>query len=142
MKLYLLNALITPFKAHDEETAVFVCRKINKQLFEDIIRNAEQDGRKIVSAIGHQSTVEFIHSILSQDVAKHFIFNRQEIYFEPGDIGVVVRVFERSQEFKEWSLEELKNFYATGKVEFLVISRVFAPELVLDPASYFSKEEK
>jgi len=142
MKLYLLNALITPFKAGSEETAVFVCRKIDQSTFEDVIRAAEKDGWEIVSALGHQTTVDFLHSILAPDVAKYVTFNRQEVYFEPGDVGLIWRVFTRTQEFKEWSVEELKEFYQAGKTEFLMSARVFAPELILNPAKFCLKEDK
>lgn len=141
MKLYLLNALIMPYDGETDETAVFVSRKIDKKLYERIIRDAKQEYRDIISVFGHQSTVSFMHSILAEDIKQEIELSRSMINFDPGDIGLVVRVAERGENFQEWSFEELKEFYDQGKIEFYLISRVFSPELIMDPANYFAVEE-
>lgn len=142
MRVYLLNALTMPYEEHEGETAVFMSQRISKELFEQVIREAKESGREIVSAMGHQSTVDFLKEILSDDVRDGFRLNREMIKFSPGDIGLVFRVTERGEQFCEWALDDLRQFNEQGKVGFYLISRVHSPELFLDPSNYFSGEEK
>jgi len=140
MKLYLLNALITPFHAQKGEVATFIMQRLELDELIDTIRLVEKERVEILSAIGHQDTVTFLHEILPEDVGRLFMYNRENIYLEEGDMAIVFRVADRGEKFKEHTLEDLKNFYAADNVEFILISRVFAPTLTLNP--YFKKKEQ
>ncbi|AOY59360.1 STIV orfB116 family protein [Desulfococcus multivorans] len=141
MKLFLLNALINPYQGDPDETAVFITRRIDLPLYEQILKIAVEDGRDVVSALGHESTVDFLKGILAPDAAKHLVFNRESIFFEPGDLGLVCRVAERGDFMKEWSLAELMDLHKNGRIEFFLVTRVFAPELILDPKNFFASME-
>jgi hypothetical protein len=140
MKLYLLNALVTPFKAKKGEVATFIMQLMEKEELIQTIRLIEREDAEIVSAFGHQDTVTFMKEILPEDVARFFVYNRKDIYFEEGDLALVFRVTDRGQNLKEHNLEDLRRFYASDSFEFIFISRVFAPSLALNP--YFKKQEK
>lgn len=141
MKLYLLNALITPYQSSDQSTAAFLCRTINQSEYINIFRQAVQDNRQIVSSLGHQSTIDYLKTIFPEDIRHWFTKNREPIFFEEGDLGLAFRITDRGAQMTEWTLDDIQTFYQQGKTEFVLISRIFAPELVLDPANYFSAEE-
>lgn len=65
MKVYLLNALITPFKSGNEKLTVFAMQKITKGRYEEILRQLLEKKIKIVSAIGFHDTVKFLQETLS-----------------------------------------------------------------------------
>jgi|GEM_PF-3306591 hypothetical protein len=144
MKLYLLNALIMPYESGENENAVFMSQKINIETYSNIIREAKSDNREIVPAFGHNSTVEFLKHIFTNenDIIDHFILSREMVYFEPGDIGLVCRVGKRGSEFTEWNFDELLNFYKEGNIEFYSIARIYAPEFIFDPSNYFKSEKE
>jgi len=132
MKVYLLNALITPFEADESEVAVFVISKISKDNFVEILRQAKENNIPIESAIGHQATVDFLKELVPE-FSEVFVYNRSMIYLEEGDMGLVVRVAPRGERIREYQLDELRDFYKKGEIEFIVVSRVYAPEVVFKP---------
>lgn len=141
MKLYLLNALITPFKAKLDEYALFSIQKISQEKYEKIMKMSVENDFEIESALGHTSTVNFLKELFPDDIAKYFKENRQTVNFAEGDMALVFRITERGKKMTEWSMDDLKNYHEQGKTEFLIISRTFAPEAVFDLNNFFSKEE-
>ncbi len=139
MKLYLLNALITPYDTKKDETAVFIMKRMERneviQLF-DMCREANVE---IVSSIGHQATSDFLKEIFPEEIGRYFSYHRQAIFFEEGDLGLVFRVTVRGDTFKEHTIEDLRTFHANHNTEFLLISRVYHPEITLNP--YFQQVE-
>jgi hypothetical protein len=133
MKLYLLNALITPFDTERSDSAFFVVKKISKDEYEDIFKSAIKQNFEIVSVIGHQSTVEFLKSILSQELRSYIHYRRTEINLEEGDLALIVRVKVRGKSIKEHSVEDLHKYYDADELEFLTLSRIYKPELLLQP---------
>ena len=133
MKLFLLNALITPFDTEKSESAFFVVKKISKEEYEEIFKSAIKQKFEIVSVIGHQSTVDFLKTIITDKIADYIEYNRTEISLEEGDLALVMRVKMRGKSIREHSVEDLKKYYASDQVEFLTLSRIFKPELVLQP---------
>jgi len=142
MNLYLLNALITPFKADMSEYALFSIQKIDQEKFEEIFSDAIMNNYKIVSALGHESTTKFLKNILSDEFSQYLKHDRKTINFEEGDLALVFRITERGEKIQQWSLEDIKKYHKEGKTEFLIISRTFAPEAVLDLNNFFYKEDK
>ncbi|MCF7740519.1 MAG: YddF family protein [Candidatus Marinimicrobia bacterium] len=142
MKLFLLNALITPFEAEMEEYALFSIQKIEQEKFENIFRDAIENDFEIVSALGHKSTINFLKEILSDEFSDHLKFNRQTINFEEGDLALVFRITERGEKIQEWSVEDIKKYHKEGKTEFMIISRTFAPDAIFDLNNFLYKEAK
>jgi hypothetical protein len=141
MKLYLLNALITPFEAEENETAVFVVQKLSEEKFVEIFRLGVESGAEIVSAIGHPSTAEFLKEILPDDLKKFITFDRKEIFIEEGDNALIFRITQRAEKMQEWTRENIRNFYKNGHIEFLTLSRVFMPEVVMNPENFLIQKE-
>lgn len=142
MKLYLLNALITPFEAEVGEFALFSIQKIEHEKVERILTDAIENDFEIVSALGHESTTKFLKEILADEFSKYIKHDRKTINFEEGDLALVFRITERGDKIQQWSLEDIKKYHEEGKTEFLVISRTYAPEAVLDLNNFFYKETK
>jgi hypothetical protein len=128
-----------PFETKKNEIATFIAQKITKESFEEILTLALKEQSNIKSYIGHHSTVEFLKEILPSELKNLIKYNRGHLYLKEGDMALVFRVTERGDMLKEHSLEELLNFYNKGKIEFVLISRVYAPEIVLNPGNYFQK---
>ncbi len=142
MKLYLLNALITPFKAEGkDDVGVFAVNKIQLADYCSIIRQAASQKMEIISAIGHQSTAEFLKTIIDDDLKGHIVYNRESIFFEPGDLGLVFRITDRGEMLRELDVEQLKSLHAKGAVEFLIFSRIYAPETIMNPLQFFKQGE-
>lgn len=141
MKLYLLNALITPFEAKENEMAVFIVQKMSQEKFMNIFHTAVENGLEVVSAIGHKSTADFLKEIMPDDLKKFATHQRKEIYIEEGDMALIFRVAVRGERIKEFSFEELKKFHEKKQTEFLMLSRVYAPETVFTPTGFFKKGE-
>jgi hypothetical protein len=139
MKLYVLNALITPYDTKKDETAVFIMKRMDKNEVMELFKMSREANVDIVSAIGHQSTSDFLKEIFPEEIGRHFTYNRKSIYFEEGDLGLVFRVTTRGDTFKEHTIEDLRTFHTQNETEFLLISRVYHPEITLNP--YFSKVE-
>lgn len=139
MKLYLLNALITPYDTKRNETAVFIMKRMENEEVIELFQMSREADIDIVSAIGHQATSDFLKEIFSEEIGRCFTYDRKSIYFEEGDIGLVFRVTVRGDTFKEHTLEDLRAFHARNETEFLLISRVYHPEITLNP--YFPKAE-
>jgi len=133
MKLYLLNALITPFDTEISESAFFAVKKVSKNEYEEIFRIALKQKFEVVSVIGHESTVEFMKLILSDDLRDYVKYARTEINLDEGDLALVIRVKVRGDHIREHSLEDLKDYYSADKLEFLTLSRIYNPELVFKP---------
>ena len=142
MKLYLLNALITPFEAEMGEYALFSIQKVEQEKFEDIFRDAIENDFEIVSALGHESTVNFLKETLSDEFSEYLKFDRQTINFEEGDLALVFRITERGEKIQEWSAEDIKKYHREGKTEFMIISRTYAPDSVFDINNFPYKEAK
>lgn len=141
MRLFLLNALISPYQNKGEPFAVFMSKPLDMDEYVAILRQAVADGLEIRSSLGHESTVAFLRKLVPDELAEHFVFNRESIFFEEGDMGLAFRIANRGQQMKEHTLEELEAFHAQGEVEFHLLSRVHSPELVFDPCTYFSGGE-
>ncbi len=141
MNLFLLNSLIMPFKTKKQKIATFIAQKITKKRYEEILSLAKKEKFKIKSYIGHPGTVEFLKEILKPELRNLVKYNRDHLYLREGDLALVFRVTERGDRLKEYSYEELKEIYKSGKTEFVLITRVYAPEVVLNPANYFQKGE-
>lgn len=141
MKLYLLNALITPFEAEENEIAVFVVQKLSKEKFIEIFQLAVDSKAEVISAIGHQSTADFLKNLLPENLKKFVSYQRKEIFIEEGDMALIFRITERAEKIREWTLADLQEFYSQGKIEFLTLSRVFKPKMVLDPKNFFAHRE-
>ncbi|MGQ9847989.1 MAG: STIV orfB116 family protein [Bacteroidales bacterium] len=139
MNLYLLNALIMPFETKKNEIATFIAQKITKEKYEEIMTLAKKEKRNIKSFIGHNSTVNFLKEILPSKLKSYIKYNRGHLMLKEGDMALVFRITERGEMLKEFTIEELRKFYKAGKYEFVLISRVYAPEAVLNPANYFKK---
>lgn len=134
MKIHLLNSIITPFISKKEgELAVFMAEKITKEKYEEILMTAKKEQIEVESFLGHQSTVEFLASIFPEEIKHLFKFNRLNFYFEEGDMALVFRITERGNFLKEHSFEEIKELYEKDFFEFVFISRITAPEIVLNP---------
>lgn len=88
-KLYFLNSLITPFEGKE---AQFIIKRISAEEAKEIIKNAKE----IVSAIGHSSTAQILSVLLGIQVQT----NRIQIYFAPGDEGIVITLKTRLPEGK------------------------------------------
>lgn len=140
MRICLLNALITPFDTAGSDIAVFIAQKIDHPRYEEIMKTALHDGWKVESYLGHQSTVEFLKEMVADDLKEYFVLNRENLYLEEGDLALVFRVTNRGDMMREHSLDDLKAFYEKGEAEFVLVSRVNAPEVVMNPATYFHKE--
>lgn len=139
MKFYLLNALITPYDTKKDETAVFIMKRMEKNEVIELFEMCRQANIDIVSSIGHQATSDFLKEVFPKEIGRHFSYNRKSIFFEEGDLGLVFRVTARGDTFKEHTIEDLRTFHAQNNTEFLLISRVYHPEITLNP--YFQKVE-
>ncbi len=132
MKLYLLNALITPFDTSETDNAFFAIKKINKDEYEMILSKASERGYEIESVLGHQGTVDFLKEEMPQ-LADRFILNRTEISIEEGSLALVVRVTKRGRIMREYDLNDLKKIKDDGNIEYLTLSRIYHPDLVFNP---------
>lgn len=141
MKLYLLNALITPFEAEENEMAVFVVQKVSQLKWEQIFKQSINDNMEVVSVIGHQTTVDFLKEQLPDGLNQLIIYHRGTVNMEEGDMALIFRITERGENIQQWSLEEIRNFHNNGKTEFLILSRVYAPEVVFNPANFLLGKE-
>jgi hypothetical protein len=142
MKLYLLNALITPFEPENEDdVGVFVVKKISLQDYNAILRQAIDQKMDIVPAIGHQGTVEFLSFILDENLKSHIKYNRNRVFLDEGDIGLVFRLKSRGDSLRELGFDQIRAAHEKGAVEWLLLSRVYAPETIMDPSSFFGKGE-
>jgi hypothetical protein len=128
-----------PFETKKNEIATFIAQKITQDRYQEILNLALKENSNIKSFIGHHSTVEFLKEILPPELKNLIKYNRGHLYLKEGDMALVFRVTERGDMLKEHSFEELMNFYKEGKFEFVLISRVFLPEVVLNPGNYFQK---
>jgi len=137
-----LNALIMPFKAEEGESAIFMIKKLRQEEYYNILSEALKNKIEIVSALGHEVTVEFLknHSP-DEDLKAVFKYNRSEVYLEPGDSALLMRVTERGKEIKKWTLEDMEEFLKAGKVEFFALSRVYNPEQLFAPENFLCKEK-
>lgn len=142
MKLYLLNALITPFEAEENEMAVFVVQKVTQEKWEKIFKQAISNKMEIVSVIGHQTTVDFLKEQISDEFKQLISYNRGTVNLEEGDMALIFRITERGEKIQQWSLEDIRNFHNRGKTEFLILSRVYAPEVVFNPSNFLLGKEK
>jgi hypothetical protein len=133
MKVYLLNALITPFTARDEILTVFAMQKITKDRYEEILRQILEKNIKIVSAIGFHDTVKFLKETLSPDLAELVRYNRDPVFLEAGDMALVFRIAERGKALKEWKISDIRRMHKAKKTEFFLLSRIYAPEVIFDP---------
>ncbi len=140
MKLYLLNALITPFEAEMDEFAVFSIQKIRQEKFCKIFNDASNSGFEIISALGHQSTIDFLKEVLPDNLKHHLKLNRTKINFSEGDMALVFRITERGEKLQEWSLTDIKKHHKNGATEFMIISRTFAPDIVFNVNNFINKE--
>jgi hypothetical protein len=142
MKLYLLNALVTPFKPENEDdVGVFMVKKISLQDYSSILRQAIDQKMEIVPAIGHRGTVEFLCSILDDDLKSYVKYNRDRVFLDEGDIGLVFRLESRGDSLRELDFGQIKAAHEKDAVEWLLLSRVYAPETIMDPSSFFAKGE-
>ena len=116
MKVYLLNALITPFKSGNEKLTVFAMQKITKGRYEEILRQLLEKKIKIVSAIGFHDTVKFLQETLSPDLAGLVRYNREPVYLEAGDMALVFRIAERGEALKEWNINGENAVIAVERV--------------------------
>ncbi len=123
-KLYILNSLIVPFDTTLGAEGFFSCKKISKEEFEESLLRAKEDKVEIVSALGHQDMVKFAQAIFSPSLSKLFFFNRIDIVFKPGDMGLVIKLKERLPEIKELDLNALRELFNKKKIEFYVIRRI------------------
>jgi len=140
-RLYLLNALITPYQPKSEdEFALFSVQKINLEKFKEIFEQAIDAGFEIVSSIRHQGTIDFLKEVLPEKFHKYLVVDNRYVYFEEGDIGLVFRLNVRDQKLEEKPYEEVKTLFEEGKSEFLFISRTIAPEIIFNPAFLIAKE--
>lgn len=140
MKLFLLNALISPFESKGEGFVVFMYKKLSHEEFFNTLRQAKSQGYDVVSALGHESTTRFLQDLAPVDLKELFAFSRDPIFFEEGDLGLVFRLTSRGPEMAELGIEDLRERYDAGGVEFLLSSRVHSPELFFDPSIYFHSE--
>lgn len=97
-KLYILNALITPF---GDENAQFKISRISLDKAKELYSRFPKE--KIVSAIGHQSTAQLISTLLDTEVP----MNRINVYFKPGDTGLVFALKQRAPEGKVLTKDEI-----------------------------------
>ncbi len=141
-KLYLLNALITPYQPKSEgEFAIFSVQKVNLEKFKEILESALNDDFEIVSSIRHEGTIKFLKEILPDKFHPYLVLNNQYVFFEEGDLGLIFRLNIREQKLAEKDYEEVKKLYNEGKSEFLFVSRTIAPEIVFNPMYILGKEE-
>jgi len=142
MKLYLLNALITPFEPENEDdVGVFVIKKISLEDYSTVLRQAIDQKMEIIPAIGHQSTVEFLSSVLDDDLKHHIKYNRGLVFLNEGDLGLVFRLASRGDSLRELDFDYIKKAHEKGSVEWLLLSRVYAPETIMGPSRFFTKGE-
>jgi hypothetical protein len=139
MRVCLLNALITPFDTDGAEIAAFIAQKIDLARYESILKEAKASGLEVESYLGHESTADFLKDLVSEELKEHFVMNRVNLNLEEGDLALVFRVTNRGPMMKEHSLEDLKAFYEKGETEFVLLSRVAMPEIVLNPSLYFQQ---
>jgi len=132
MKLYILNALITPFDSSKTDNAFFAIKKINKDEFEQILSGATKRGYEIESVLGHKSTVDFLKEEMP-GLEEHFTMNRTEISIDEGDLALVIRINVRGNKMQEHSLEDLMKFKENGNIDYLTLARVYHPDLVFNP---------
>jgi hypothetical protein len=139
MRICLLNALITPFDTDGAEIAVFIAQKIDLERYQKILKEAKVNGLGVESYLGHETTVQFLKELVSDELKEHFVLNRVNLNLEEGDLALVFRVTNRGPMMKEHSLEDLKAFHEKGETEFVLLSRVAMPEIVLNPSMYFQQ---
>lgn len=142
MHLYLLNSLIIPFNTDEKEIVTFIAQKINLQKYIEILSLAKKEKLKVKSFIGYDSTVKFLKDILPKNLKSLIKYNRGHIYLKEGDLALVFRIIDRAEQLKEYSYDEVSKLYQKGKCEFVFVSRVYAPEFILNPSNYFYLGEK
>lgn len=89
MVLYLLNALVVPFKGEEAE---FRIRRISVEEARNIVNKTKQ----IVSAVGHESTAKALSILLGIPVE----VNRVSIFFDVNDEAIVFTLKTRLPEGK------------------------------------------
>lgn len=141
MRVFLLNALITPFQAEENEMAVFIVQKISEEKFIKSFELVVENNLEVISAIGHKSTADFLKNMLPENLKKFVSYQRKEIFIEESDMALIFRITERAEKIQEWTLADLQDFYSQGKIEFLTLSRIDKPEMVLDPKNFFANRE-
>ena len=102
-KLYLLNAPIMP------NEGVYIYTSLSKEKFVESFYHNKQY-YEIVSAIGHQSTADFLTKILGYPIQ----YNRINVEFKDGDMALVIRVKTRLPEGQVLREEDMENI----EVEF------------------------
>jgi hypothetical protein len=103
-KLYLLNAPVMP------NEGVYIYNVVSKEKFIESFNHHKELGYEVISAIGHQSTADFLTRILGYPVQ----YNRINIEFKDGDMALVVKIKTRLQEGQVLTDEDLEKI----EVEF------------------------
>lgn len=101
MVLYLLNALVTPFKG---VTAEFRIERVTKNTAKEIF---EINKNRVVSALGHEGAVQAFQILLGEH--PEIKINRIQVFLERGDEALALSLKARIPEGKVLTLEEMEN---------------------------------
>lgn len=98
-RLFLLNALITPYEGRE---ALFKVERITPEKAKEIYQDAEK-WCEIISAVGHEATAKAFKLIGIPCNP-----NRIQITFYPGDRAIALTLKRRPPEGKTLTLEEMQ----------------------------------
>jgi len=98
-RLYLLSTGYVPVLMEKHRKVVIVQRLISAEEARQLLANG------FVSAVGHQSTAEIMSAVLGIPV----LYNRAQVFLEPGDEAVCFILRARPPEGRVLSKEELQQ---------------------------------
>jgi len=120
-RVYLLNSIIIPIPDNDVEARFFL-RRIGMETYFEILEGIEAENVEILSALGHESTVEVLKKLAPPHLEKHFFFNRVEIVFNKGEWALALKTKKRL-EVREYEYNEIKEMLENNMIEFFVLIR-------------------
>jgi hypothetical protein len=101
-KLYILNTLVIPIDFDKIPKAIILVEKISLNEARELILRHKDN---MVSAIGHQATAILLSKLLQYNIP----YNRINVYFNTGDIGLHFFLKTRIEEGKILNLQELEK---------------------------------
>lgn len=123
-KVYLVNAFsLGMLRSYLDDVEGFCHILVKRASVEEVCRflkDAEESGVPVVSAVGHASTAQVLSRLLNREVP----VNRVTIDIKPGECPVAIVVFqllERLPEGKVLTEQELQQLVESGKAQFYIV---------------------
>ena len=104
MRIYLTNAFSLSMIDYDKFLVAF--DKVNVDQVKEILQSAKITKTEIITAIGHQSTAEFLSKLLDINIP----VERKMVKLDKGDYVIVFQLLQRLPEGKVLTEDEIKDY--------------------------------